>query len=40
MLTYFQYLAVNPLALRSLAEDHSHILFEEGPTKETLSGHR
>lgn len=36
MLTYFQYLAVNPLALRSLAEDHSHILFEEGPTKGDL----
>lgn len=36
MLTYFQYLAMNPLALRSLAEDHSHILFEEGPTKGDL----
>lgn len=33
MLTYFQYLAANPLALRTLAEDHVDILFEERPTK-------
>lgn len=38
MLTYFQYLAVNPLALRSLAEDHTHILCEKGPTKGDLEG--
>lgn len=36
MLTYFQYLAVNPLALRSLAEDHVHILLEAEPTQEDL----
>ncbi|WP_342141173.1 hypothetical protein [Methylobacterium fujisawaense] len=36
MLTYLQYLAMNPLALRSLAEDHCQILLEEGPTKGDL----
>lgn len=36
MRTYFQQLALNPTALRSLATDHSRILLNEGPSDRDL----